>query len=88
MPLSLMRDASEGKGYSSAVGLQGVWQGGYMDENEAVYCPVCPVESPPDPPFKQAFSALYSKSSNCIIFQAPCLCLTVRLAPLIKLMEK
>lgn len=59
-----------------------------MGEEMVVYSPGCAVESPPDPPFKQAFSALYSKSSNCIIFQAPCLCLTLRLAPLIKLMEK
>lgn len=59
-----------------------------MDEEEKVYGPGRPVEYPPDPSFKQAFSALHSKSSNCIIFQGPCLCLTVKLAPLIKPMEK
>lgn len=85
MSLSLMADASDGKGGSGASGLQGVWHGRETVKRlKPVPCRISCRSSI----LTGFFSALYSKSSNCIIFQAPCFCLSVRLAPLIKLMEK
>lgn len=55
-------ETSEGNGCAGAVRLQGVWQGGEMDEEEVVCCPGRPVESPPDPSFKQAFFSLLFKN--------------------------
>lgn len=76
------------RGWSGASGLGGggvAWRGRELGKEVRAGAPSNL------PQIKQAFffiPALYSKSSNCIIFQGPCFCLSASLAPLIKLMEK